>query len=102
MQTRQDLLKVINTLKKEELNESYHPYTMRQLGWFCNPNHVFHRYRDFEIPKKSGGTRKISAPRSRSYKYLLRYVGNILQSIYEPSASAMGFIPCRSIVDNAK
>lgn len=102
MQTRQDLLKVINTLKREELNGSYHPYTMKQLGWFCNPNHVFHRYRDFEIPKKSGGTRKISTPYSRSYKHLLRYVGNILQSIYEPSAHAMGFIPCRSIVDNAK
>lgn len=56
MQTRQDLLNVINTLKKEELKEAYHPYTMKQLGWFCNPNHIFHRYRDFQIPKKSGGT----------------------------------------------
>lgn len=29
MQTRQDLLKVINTLKREELNESYHlPYAL--------------------------------------------------------------------------
>lgn len=102
MQTRQDLLNVINTLKKEELKEAYHPYTMKQLGWFCNPNHIFHRYRDFQIPKKSGGTRKISAPRSHSYKYLLRYVGLILQSIYEPSTHAMGFIPQRSIVDNAK
>lgn len=102
MQTRQDLLNVINTLKKEELKEAYHPYTMKQLGWFCNPNHIFHRYQDFQISKKSGGTRKISAPRSHSYKYLLRYVGLILQSIYEPSTHAMGFIPQRSIVDNAK
>lgn len=101
-QTRRDLLKVINTLKKEELKETYHPYTMKQLGWFCNPNHIFHRYRNFYIPKKSGGMRKISAPYSLSYKYLLRYVGLILQSVYEPSAYAMGFVPQRSIVDNAK
>ncbi len=102
MQTRQDLLRVINALKREELKESYHPYTMRQLGWFCNPNHVFHRYRDFEIPKKSGGKRLISAPGSHSYMHLLRYVGAILQSVYTPSANAMGFVPKRSIVDNAK
>lgn len=102
MQDRRDLLQLLNTLKKEELKESYYPYTMKQLGWFCNPNHVFHRYRNFEIPKKSGGTREISAPRSRSYLYLLRYVSIILQSIYEPSVHAMGFIPHRSIVDNAK
>ena len=102
MQTRRDLLRVINSLKKEELKEAYHPYTMKQLGWFCNPNHVFHRYRNFEIPKKSGGKRMISAPESKSYKHLLRYVGAILQSVYTPSEHAMGFVPERCIVDNAK
>ena len=101
MQTKLDLLNLINTIKKDELKDQYHPYTMKQLGYFCNPNHVFHRYRNFEIPKKSGGTRQISAPYSHSYMHLLRYVGIILQSIYEPSTHAMGFIPNRSIVDNA-
>ena len=102
MQTLSDLLNLVNAIKQDELKEKYHPYTMRQMGWFCNPNHVFHRYRDFEIPKKSGGKRTISAPRSRNFKHLLSYVGQILQSVYEPSAHAMGFVPGKSIADNAK
>ena len=102
MQKPVDLLKLINSIKKDELKELYQPYTIKQMIWFSNPNHVFHRYRDFEIPKKSGGKRKISAPYSQSYMHLLRYVGLILQSVYEPSAHAMGFVPGKSIVDNAK
>lgn len=102
MQGAGDLLKLINAIKKDELGEKFKPYTKKQLLWFGNPDHVFHRYRNFEIPKKSGGKRKISAPYSKSYMHLLRYVAMILQSIYEPSAHTMGFTPGRSIVDNAK
>lgn len=102
MQNASDLLKLINLIKKDELGESYHPYTKKQLMWFGNPDHVFHRFREFEIPKKSGGVRKINAPYSQSYMHLLRYVAIILQSIYKPSKHTMGFVPGRSIVDNAK
>lgn len=102
MQNGLDLLKLINTIKKDELGEQYHPYTRKQLLWFGNPDHVFHRFRNFEIPKKSGGKRQISAPYSQSYMNLLRYVAVILQSIYEPSAHTMGFVPGKCIVDNAK
>ena len=102
MQNASDLLKLINTIKKDELGEHFHPYTKKQLLWFGNPNHVFHRYRNFEIPKKSGGMRQISAPYSQNYTHLLRYIAVILQSIYQPSAHTMGFVPGKSIVDNAK
>ena len=102
MQNASDLLKLINTIKKDELGEHFHPYTKKQLLWFGNPNHVFHRYRNFEIPKKSGGTRQISAPYSQNYMHMLRYIAIILQSIYQPSAHTMGFVPGKSIVDNAK
>lgn len=102
MQNASDLLKLINTIKKDELGEHFHPYTKKQLLWFGNPNHVFHRYRNFEIPKKSGGKRQISAPYSQSYMHLLRYIAIILQFIYQPSAHTMGFVPGKSIVDNAK
>jgi len=102
METKTDLLKLINTIKKDELKERFHPYTRKQMSWFRNPNHVFHRYRSFEIPKKSGDMRPISAPYSQSYMHLLRYVGMILQSVYEPSIHTMGFVPGKSIVDNAK
>lgn len=102
MRNTHDLLDLINAIKQDELGEQYHPYTEKQLLWFGNPNHVFHRYREFEIPKKSGGKRKIAAPYSENYKHLLRYIGAILHAVYEPSAHAMGFVPGRSIVDNAK
>lgn len=102
MQSASDLLRLINTIKKDELGELFHPYTKKQILWFGNPNHVFHRFRNFEIPKKSGGTRQISAPYSQSYMHLLRYIAIILQSVYEPSAHTMGFVPGKSIVDNAK
>ena len=102
MQNASDLLKLINTIKKDELGEHFHPYTKKQLLWFGNPNHVFHRYRNFEIPKKSGGKRQISAPYSQNYMHMLRYIAIILQSIYQPSAHTMGFVPGKSIVDNAK
>ena len=102
MRTKKDLLRLINILKEDELREDYHLYTLKQLMWFRDPDHVFHRYCNFEIPKKSGGMRQISAPYSQSYKHLLRYVGMILQSIYEPSVHTMGFVPGKSIVDNAR
>ena len=57
MQGAGDLLILINTIKKDELGEKFKPYTKKQLLWFGNPDHVFHRYRNFEIPKKSGGKR---------------------------------------------
>ena len=102
MQNTSDLLNLINAIKKDELGDKYHAYTMKQMVWFANPDHVFHRYYQFEIPKKSGGTRQINAPWSRSYMHLLRYVAMILQSVYEPSAHTMGFVPGRSIVSNAQ
>ena len=72
------------------------------MRWFANPDHVFHRFHQFEIPKKSGGTRLIAAPYLCSYMHLLRYVAMILQSVYEPSAHTIGFVQGRSIVSNAQ
>ena len=102
MQTKADLLRLINSMKKDEINDQYPAFTMKQLRWYCNPKNVFRRYKDFEIPKKSGGVRTISSPGTRSYKYLLHYVSQILQSVYEPSSHAMGFISGKSVVANAK
>jgi hypothetical protein len=34
--------------------------------------------------------------------YLLRYIATILQAIYNPTVHTMGFVPGKSIVDNAK
>lgn len=107
MENREDLLHLLNTIKQAEMAEEgmgdkYHPFTLRQLTYYCNPNHTFHRYRQFKIRKKKPGEfRTISAPRNTSFMVMLRYVNEILKAIYTPSDYAFGFTEGRSVVDNA-
>lgn len=107
MSTREDLLALLNRIKQDEIRElgfdadKFYPFTMKQLLYYCNPNHVFHRYRQFKIKKKSGGFRQIAAPRNRSFIMLLRSVNEVLKAIYTPSDYAMGFAEKRSVVTNA-
>ena len=91
------LLNLLNLIKKAEIEDMglassmYHPFTEKQLNFYCNPNHTFHRYRQFKIKKKSGGTRQITAPRTRSFRMMLSAVNQLFRSIYTPSEYAMGF-----------
>ena len=59
------------------------------------------RYRTFEIPKRTGGMRLISAPRG-----LIRAcqdeLAPLLAQTYEAHPSAHGFLPARSVATNAQ
>lgn len=107
LKSKEDLLNLLNHIKRDEIEEMgfdasmFHPFTMRHINYYCSPNNVFHRYRQFYIKKKSGGTRVITAPRNRSFKMMLQAVNEILKAIYSPSDYAMGFTEGRSIVTNA-
>ena len=107
MSTREDLLALLNRIKQDEIRElgfdagMFYPFTMKQLLYYCNPNHAFHRYRQFKIKKKSGGFRQITAPRNRSFMMLLQAINEILKAMYAPSDYAMGFTEKRSVVTNA-
>ncbi len=107
LSTREDLLALLNRIKQNELRElgfdadRFYPFTMKHLLYYCNPNHAFHRYRQFKIKKKSGGYRQITAPRNQSFMMLLRSVNEILKAMYTPSDYAMGFTEERSVVTNA-
>ena len=106
MTSREDLLALLNRIKQDEMYENgmsdkFHPFTMKLLLYYCNPNNVFHRYSQFKIKKKSGGFRTISAPRNRSFTLMLRYVNEIFKAVYTPSEFAMGFTEGRSVVTNA-
>ena len=63
LKSKEDLLNLLNRIKRDEIEEmgfdafKFHPFTMRHLNYYCNPNNVFHRYRQFHIKKKSGGSR---------------------------------------------
>lgn len=105
MENRNDLLALLNRIKQDEAVEmgvQFFPFTMKQIRFYCNPNHAFHRYRQFKIKKKSGGFRLITAPRNKTYKMLLQYVNIILKALYSPSNYAMGFTEGRSVVTNAE
>jgi len=58
------------------------------------------RYRQFDIPKKSGGVRRISSPRKWLKEYQ-RKVADALLEIYSGHKAVHGFVNDRSIVTNA-
>lgn len=107
MKTRADLLLLLNDIRHDELaeagrEEDYRPFTQTKFNFYINPNHTKGRYREFYIPKRSGGRRRISAPRTGTYKHMLHALNLLLGSLYTPSLSAMGFAPGRSIVTGAE
>ena len=100
------LLNLLNLIKKSTMErtgvvDKYHPFTVKQLNYYRNPSHIYHRYKQFKIKKKSGGYRQITAPRNPSFKAMLRCVNVLFKTIYKPSDYAMGFADGRSVVTNA-
>lgn len=97
----EDIRRLLNRVKRETLGDKTHPFQLKQITYYCNPRRTsVRRYINFSIPKKSGGERVISAP-VPGLKSILFSLNTILQALYEPSKHAMGFVPGRSIVDNA-
>lgn len=102
MKDIKDLRRLLNLVKRDALGDKFCPFHLNQITYHCNPRRATHqRYKNFTIPKKSGGERVISAPVA-GLKSILFFLNTILQSIYEPSKYAMGFVQGRSVVDNAK
>lgn len=105
LETRLDLLKLLNEVKADLLGSSAYPFTMKKLLVLCNPKNEGdkkqERYRTFSIPKKSGGQRTISAP-SGNLKWMQLCLNEIFKALYTASPYAMGFAEGRSIVDNAR
>ena len=108
LKDKADLLNLLNLIKKAEIEDMgfdssmYRPFTEKQLNFYCNPNHTFHRYRQFKIKKKSGKeSRQITAPRTQTFMMMLSAVNQLFRSMYTPSEDAMGFTDGRSVVTNA-
>ena len=106
MESREDLLSLLNRIKRDEMEElgyadKFYPFTIRHMNYYCNPKNAFHRYRQFKIKKKAGGFRQITAPRNRSFMFLLDCLNEVLKAVYTPSQYAMGFTEGRSVVTNA-
>ena len=99
LQTKTDLLRLLNDLKADDLEDKAYPIPMKALNFYCNPVHD-KRYRSFSIPKKSGGKRVISAP-CRGLMSILTYLNVMFEAMYEPAPCVCGFAIGKSVVDNA-
>ncbi len=125
MQSKEDLLDLLNFVRPEVFSDVPFLFTMEQL----NKNISYHntksqvvanestfnfdqlellgakiyggRYKTFQIRKKSGSLRTIHAP-NNGLKAILKCINYILQSIHTPHKNAFGFVPNKSIVDNAR
>jgi len=101
MQSREDLLHVLNEAKPLVYGDKAVPFKLKQLTWYANPKLGRKRYAEFKIKKKSGAERSIHAP-VKGLKSLQKTLSFVLQCVCEPHNAATGFVRDRSIVDNAK
>lgn len=81
---------VANILEIEDKSLRYFLYCVK-------PDNM---YKNFEINKRNGGTRIISAP-NKKLKNIQRKLLQILENVYTPKICAYGFINGKSIYDNA-
>lgn len=75
--------------------------TYGKIRYFYYLHPTSESYSTFEIKKKSGGVREISAP-SDKLKTLQGRLKVLLSEIYEPKKYVTGFVNDKSIVSNAK
>lgn len=95
-----DLLTLLNKVKRDLYGEKCHDFSLKVMTYYCNPARASKGYKKFKIPKKSGGFREIAAPQ-KSLLMIQECLNVIFQALYEPSAIATGFLPGKSVVDNA-
>jgi RNA-directed DNA polymerase len=76
--------------------------TVSRLRWLAFHAEAATRvhYVDFEVPKKAGGTRRLSAPH-RSMASAQRWVFGRIVALLPAEPEAHGFLPGRSILSNA-
>lgn len=68
---------------------------------YANPHERNRQYHQFEIPKKSGGTRQIIAPVG-DFKIIQKALAHLLAMVSSPDEHAHGFIEKRSVITNAQ
>jgi RNA-directed DNA polymerase len=88
LRTRQD---VASLLDIDDSRLVYHLYIVPDSR----------KYTSFYIPKKSGGSREITAPVT-ALKIIQQKLNQVLQCVYQPKPSVHSFVPGRSIVTNAE
>ena len=101
METKNDLLGLLNVAVCKIYGKKAKPITMRQLNYHTYSANNKKRYVSFLIPKKKKGEfRNIDAP-CKGLKTIQKCLNLVFQSVYMPCEAAKGFVPNRSVVDGA-
>ena len=101
MRSKEDFLDLLNFAKKYAYSSKAHPFKLNQLNWHSSPQICSNKYTSFTIKKKTGGERTIHAP-IKGLKALQKTTTFILQCVFDAHKAAYGFVPNKSIVDNAR
>lgn len=123
MANKTDFISLLNKVREEILDPKVKPFSEKEVGFYSmymptskqddEKNELFNTleklgarkisltYKTFEIRKKSGGSRKIHAPKKR-LKLIQKCLNHILREVHTPHTAAKGFVPKVSIVDNAR
>lgn len=106
MQNIDDLVRLLNFVNPLLYPENYKgkicSIQKKSVTFYANPKlSTEKRYSEFSIKKKNGGERKIAAPH-KSLKLIQSALNLIFSVIYDPKEYVTGFVPKKSIVDNAK
>jgi RNA-directed DNA polymerase len=100
MKTKEELLALLNYAKVILYGEKAIPFSLNQLNYHYTPKANRKRYIQFTVKKKSGAERVISAP-NNGLKEIQKCLNLVFQLVHEPNPAANGFVPGKSIVDNA-
>ena len=101
-EVKRDLLSHLNEIKEKLYGERCHMITMKQLNYHAYSKNNPKRYIQFQIPKKKKGEfRTITAPNA-GLKCIQRCINAMLLEKFTSHPAANGFVPGKSIVDNAK
>ncbi len=101
MQDEKDLLALINYVGQCLYGQKTKSLRLKQLTYQANhKNHSKSRYEKFTIVKKNGKKREIYAP-NKTLKYIQKCLNIALNTIFTPHHAAKGFVPNKSIKDNA-
>lgn len=102
IKTKESLLSILNVALTILYGRDARKLTLRMLNYYAYSSHNKKRYVTFQVPKKKKGEfRTIDAP-CAGLKMIQRALNLIFQTIYTPHEAAMGFVPHRSVVTNAR
>ena len=103
MQTKEDLVKTLNLAKRSLYGARANDFALKNITYYADQRIASSRYTIFQIPKKRGGSRVIHAP-VPGLKAILQTLNYVLLCVYGEGYEncAMGFVPGKSIKDNAK